>query len=477
METFIPSIPAPAAPGVPSAAPGSASAPQDADGSSPGAFQLLMDSCLAQASGNGAAAAEAPPAGEPAAGDTEAGSVEEGGIALPMGAILAGLQAAAAQSAAVAQSAASAAADGAVSPDTPQDSASHGAEVAVLPAAGNAAEAAGGSAAWNMLASLEAAAGSGVPAAMPASGTQASTQPSTQTAGSSVGPFEEITADLPAAPLSTASDEEDSSARPAGSAASVLPDALPAPEASASKRAAGPDVPDSPAAKEISAAKPERATVEAQGEPGRSRPIRTTADQGEPGATAAATDSVPVAASEERNVSKGSEAGAAPAPDPASPTVSPAAGHARPAPETAHPARPAAAAPAAPLQKSFEVGENAFVLTRRSDTSVEVTLSPPGVGKLEIEVVLDKGVINANITAADPAGREAIERSLPQIVQTLANEGMSVGGFTVSLKGGGNQEGNAKQAGGASKKEAGRADAPAAVRSASERTGLVDIFV
>ena len=78
--------------------------------------------------------------------------------------------------------------------------------------------------------------------------------------------------------------------------------------------------------------------------------------------------------------------------------------------------------------------EKAFVITRKSDTSVVVTLAPPGVGKLEMEVVLEKGVVNARITAADSAGRESIERSLPQIVEALARDGMNIGGFTVSLK-------------------------------------------
>ncbi|MFA6149059.1 MAG: flagellar hook-length control protein FliK [bacterium] len=96
------------------------------------------------------------------------------------------------------------------------------------------------------------------------------------------------------------------------------------------------------------------------------------------------------------------------------------------------PPRPVGSAPD-PGVVRFE--EKAFVITRKSDTSVEVTLAPPGVGKLELEVVLEKGIVNARITAADPAGREAITRELPRILEALARDGMNVGGFTVSLKG------------------------------------------
>jgi len=115
----------------------------------------------------------------------------------------------------------------------------------------------------------------------------------------------------------------------------------------------------------------------------------------------------------------------------AEPVATPPADGNRVVAERPAPPRPVGP-PSDPGVVRFE--EKAFVITRKSDTSVEVTLAPPGVGKLEIEVVLEKGVVNARITAADTAGREAIARSLPQIVEALARDGMNVGGFTVSLK-------------------------------------------
>ncbi len=121
--------------------------------------------------------------------------------------------------------------------------------------------------------------------------------------------------------------------------------------------------------------------------------------------------------------------------------------------------------------------EKTFVITRKSDTSVEVTLAPPGVGKLEIEVVLERGVVNARITAADSAGREAIARSLPQIVEALARDGMNVGGFTVSLKERRDRTGDAPAHGASRDPDARLLSAVPAASASAASAGLVDIFV
>ncbi|MBI5575064.1 MAG: flagellar hook-length control protein FliK [Deltaproteobacteria bacterium] len=140
--------------------------------------------------------------------------------------------------------------------------------------------------------------------------------------------------------------------------------------------------------------------------------------------------------------------------------------------DTAHRAAPAQG------QKTVRFGEHDFVIQRKSDTSVEVTLSPPGVGKLEIEVVLEKGVVNARITAADSAGRELIARNLPDIVEALARDGMNIGGFTVSLKDRRDRSGEARQHGASSESEERirAAASPGAPANASS-SGLVNLFV
>ena len=163
--------------------------------------------------------------------------------------------------------------------------------------------------------------------------------------------------------------------------------------------------------------------------------------------------------------------------EPADPAASPAIAADRGAADKASPIRHAVAeTTAGPEPKSLQVGENAFVLTRKSDTSIEVTLSPPGMGKLEIEVVLEKGIVNARITAADPAGRDAIERSLPQIIETLSRDGMAIGGFTVSLKQRKDPAGD-PQAGKGSGNASARPAPIETVRAAAAPAGLVDLFV
>ncbi|HEX7519747.1 MAG TPA: flagellar hook-length control protein FliK [Candidatus Deferrimicrobium sp.] len=142
--------------------------------------------------------------------------------------------------------------------------------------------------------------------------------------------------------------------------------------------------------------------------------------------------------------------------------------------------RPASFRPVVPASDPGVIRseEKAFVITRKSDTSVEVTLAPPGVGKLEIEVVLEKGVVNARILAADSAGREAIARSLPQIVEALARDGMNVGGFTVSLKERRDRTGGESGHGALRDPDSRLLSAVTQAASASAASaGLVDIFV
>jgi hypothetical protein len=143
--------------------------------------------------------------------------------------------------------------------------------------------------------------------------------------------------------------------------------------------------------------------------------------------------------------------------------------------ERTAPPRPVGPA-AAPGVARFE--EKSFVILRKSDTSVEVTLAPPGIGKLEIEVILEKGVVNARIFAADSAGREAIAKSLPQIVEALARDGMNVGGFTVSLKERGDRSEDPPARAASRDADARLLSAvpPAAAASAAS-AGMVDIFV
>ena len=63
-----------------------------------------------------------------------------------------------------------------------------------------------------------------------------------------------------------------------------------------------------------------------------------------------------------------------------------------------------------------------------------VSVEPEGLGKLNINLSLDRGTLNAQIQVADPITRNLLENNMQQIVTTLSNEGLDVGGFSVSLR-------------------------------------------
>ncbi|MBF0486642.1 MAG: flagellar hook-length control protein FliK [Nitrospirae bacterium] len=105
--------------------------------------------------------------------------------------------------------------------------------------------------------------------------------------------------------------------------------------------------------------------------------------------------------------------------------------------------------------KTIELNGNKFTIMRKGDTSIEVKLEPDGMGKLDIHVNVEKGVLNANISASDASAKGIIEKNLHEIVGALAKEGLTVGGFTVSLKdrGGNFKEGKNENSANKSQKE------------------------
>lgn len=83
--------------------------------------------------------------------------------------------------------------------------------------------------------------------------------------------------------------------------------------------------------------------------------------------------------------------------------------------------------------KVAQVNDHTVLITKQDGKTIQVSLEPAGLGKLEIQVVLDKGHVNAQIHAFEPAGREVIERNVSNIMNSLASEGINIGSFSVSL--------------------------------------------
>jgi len=75
----------------------------------------------------------------------------------------------------------------------------------------------------------------------------------------------------------------------------------------------------------------------------------------------------------------------------------------------------------------------------RDGNRLAVKLEPEGLGKLNINLSLDRGTVHAHIQVADDAARNVIQDNMQQIVESLMKEGLSVGGFSVSLKNGGQE--------------------------------------
>ncbi len=127
-----------------------------------------------------------------------------------------------------------------------------------------------------------------------------------------------------------------------------------------------------------------------------------------------------------------------------------------------------AADPAAPFEQAVTI--------IRDGNRLAVRLEPDGLGKLDMDLRLNKGVVTAQIQVADDATKTLFERNAQQIVDALVREGISVGGFTVSLKDGNAWQGyaeNEHNPGEARRAEAGKQVSAAA---AAPYLGRVSLF-
>jgi hypothetical protein len=87
--------------------------------------------------------------------------------------------------------------------------------------------------------------------------------------------------------------------------------------------------------------------------------------------------------------------------------------------------------------KTYELDflkDHYFSVKKQTSSSMEISLEPAGLGKLDIELNLNQDRLQGQIMVNDKAGKELIERNLPQLLSDLAREGLQVGGFSVSLK-------------------------------------------
>lgn len=105
-----------------------------------------------------------------------------------------------------------------------------------------------------------------------------------------------------------------------------------------------------------------------------------------------------------------------------------------------------------------------------------VTLEPDGLGKMDINLSLDKGALHAQLQVSDEAAKNLLEGNISQILDTLTREGLNVAGFSVSLRDRGGERNMAEEAYTGRIYE-GQEKRHSAERALSGGDGIVNIFV
>jgi len=85
------------------------------------------------------------------------------------------------------------------------------------------------------------------------------------------------------------------------------------------------------------------------------------------------------------------------------------------------------------LPVSNQVLDN-IVYVIKGNNKMGVSLEHDILGKLNINLSMEKGMLNVHINASEKTAREFIENNIQYIVDSLAKDGLSVGGFSVGLK-------------------------------------------
>jgi hypothetical protein len=132
-----------------------------------------------------------------------------------------------------------------------------------------------------------------------------------------------------------------------------------------------------------------------------------------------------------------------------------------------------------PVKTVINIDDKTLSLIRKSDTSIEVKIDPKGIGKIDIDINVDKGTVNAHISAADSDTKTLLENNIKSIIEALSKDGLNVAGFSVSLKDrgdGGTKDGRGDggKNGGRKEDEISAIERPSSVHSTD---GKLSIFV
>ena len=78
---------------------------------------------------------------------------------------------------------------------------------------------------------------------------------------------------------------------------------------------------------------------------------------------------------------------------------------------------------------------DSIVYAVKGNNRLGVTIEHSELGKLNINLSLDKGNVHVNIHASDKVTKEIIENNIQYIIDSLEKEGVSISGFSVGTKG------------------------------------------
>ncbi len=127
------------------------------------------------------------------------------------------------------------------------------------------------------------------------------------------------------------------------------------------------------------------------------------------------------------------------------------------------------------------LAERVLLLAGQRMQSAEIRLNPAELGPLKVEIRLEDGALQVNLTAQHAVTRDAIEQALPRLRELFAGEGLSLSGASVSEQGLRHERDGraADDARAAATADAGPADEEAVEMPLPQRQGgrgLVDTF-
>ncbi|MBL7048076.1 MAG: flagellar hook-length control protein FliK [Nitrospira sp.] len=81
----------------------------------------------------------------------------------------------------------------------------------------------------------------------------------------------------------------------------------------------------------------------------------------------------------------------------------------------------------------------------KGNNKLGVTVENDFLGKLKIDLKMHKGILQVQVNSSDAQVREQLENNMQQIIQSLSKEGLTVGGFSVSMSNQNHKEQDTKE--------------------------------